>query len=158
MHVERQSPQESPGAGAGGREAGAPLAEALVLALCVSAAGPLALLMLRFGAELVPVGLAVLVDQPDLRWEGRGGHGRRRVRARLLSFGLFVLFVSGGESQDDVSIQDAQRHAGHRVFEVVLRGEAVVESCVRLVERLQQDPVVGLQDASGAAELRENNE
>lgn len=130
------------------------LAEALVLALCVSAAGPLALLMLRFGAELVPVGLAVLVNQSDLRWEGRGGHGRLRVRARLVSVGLLVLFVSSGESQDDVSIQDAQRHTGHGVFEVVLSGEAVVESCVGLVERLQQDPVVGLQDTSSTAELQ----
>lgn len=86
--------------------------------------------MLRFGAELVPVGLAVLVDQSDLRREGRGGHGGVRVRARPVSFGLLVLFVSSGESQDDVSIQDAQRHTGHGVFEVVLRGEAVVEARV----------------------------
>lgn len=131
-----------------------PLAEALVLALCVSAAGPLALLMLRFGAELVPVGLAVLVNQSDLRWEGPGGHRRLQVQVRLVSFGLFVLFVPSGESQDDVSIQDAQRHTSHGVFEVVLGGEAVVESCVWLVERLQQDPVVGLQDTSSAAELQ----
>lgn len=107
-----------------------PLTEALVLALCVPAAGPLALLMLRFGAELVPVGLAVLVDQSDLRWEGRGGGGRLRVRTRLASFGLLVLVVLSGERQDDVSVQDAQRHASHRVLEVVLRGEAVVEAGV----------------------------
>lgn len=107
-----------------------PLTEALVLALCVPAAGPLALLMLRFGAELVPVGLAVLVDQSNLRWEGRGGRGRLCVRTRLVSFGLFVLFILSGESQDDVSIQDAQRHASHGVFEVVLRGEAVIEAGV----------------------------
>lgn len=86
--------------------------------------------MLRFGAELVPVGLAVLVDQSNLRWEGRGGHGRLRVRTRLVSFGLFVLVVLSGESQDDVSIQDAQRHTSHSVFEVVLRGEAVIEASV----------------------------
>lgn len=110
--------------------AGAALAEALVLALCVPAAGPLALLMLRFGAELVPVGLAVLVDQSDLRWEGRGGHGGVRVRTRLVGFGLLLLLVLSGESQDDVSVQDAERHAGHGVFEVVLRGEAVIEASV----------------------------
>lgn len=86
--------------------------------------------MLRFGAELVPVGLAVLVNQSDLRWEGPGGHRRLQVQVRLVSFGLFVLFVPSGESQDDVSIQDAQRHTSHGVFEVVLGGEAVVESCV----------------------------
>lgn len=119
MHVERQSPQWSP------------LTEALVLALCVPAAGALALLVLRFGAELVPVGLAVLVDQSNLGRDGRGGRGRLRVRPRLRSFGLLLLLlVLSGESQDDVSIQDAQRHARHRVFEVVLRGEAVVEARV----------------------------
>lgn len=96
----------------------------------MSAAGPLALLMLRFGAELVPVGLAVLVHQSDLGWEGRGGRRGAHVRARLVGFGLFVLFVASGESQDDVSVQDAQRHASHGVFEVVLGGEAVVEAGV----------------------------
>lgn len=116
--------------GAGPEPAGPPLTQALVLALCVPAAGPLALLMLRFGAELVPVGLAVLVDQSDLRREGRGGRGRLRERTRLVSFGLLVLLVLSGEGQDDVSVQDAQRHASHGVFEVVLRGEAVVEAGV----------------------------
>lgn len=129
MHVERQSPQRSPGGGAGPQPA-PPLTEALVLALCVPAAGPLALLMLRFGAELVPVGLAVLVDQSNLRREGRGGHGRLRVRTRRASLGLLVLVVLSGQSQDDVSVQDAQRHASHGVFEVVLRGEAVIEASV----------------------------
>lgn len=101
-----------------------PLAEALVLALCVPAAGAFTLLL--FGAELLPVGLAVLVNQSDLWWEWRGDEGRLRVRSRLPFFGLFVLVLSG-QSQDDVPVQDAQRHAGHRVFKVVLGGEAVVE-------------------------------
>lgn len=122
--------RKSPGGGAGPEPARPPLAQALVLALCVPAAGPLALLMLRFGAELVPVGLAVLVDQSDLRREGHGGRRRLRERTRLVSFGLLVLVVLSGEGQDDVSVQDAQRHASHRVFEVVLRGEAVVEAGV----------------------------
>lgn len=51
-----------------------PLAEALVLALCVPAAGALALLLL-FGTELFPVGLAVLVNQSNLRWERCGDEG-----------------------------------------------------------------------------------
>lgn len=141
------------GGGAGLQRARPPLTEALVLALCVPAAGSLALLMLRFGAELVPVGLAVLVDQSNLRWEGRGGRGRPSVAI----LGLFVLFVWRRESQDDVSVQDAQRHASHGVLEVVLRGEAVIEACVGLVEGLQEDPVVRLQDAPGAVELRDEN-
>ncbi|TNN74821.1 Wiskott-Aldrich syndrome protein [Liparis tanakae] len=126
-------------------------AEALVLALCVPAAGPLALLLLLlFGIELLPVRLAVLVNQSDLGREGGGAEGRLLARARLESFGLVV--VLSGERQDDVSVQDAQRHAGHRVLEVVLGGEAVVEPRVRLVEGLQQDAVVGLHDASPADE------
>ena len=52
-----------------------PLAEALVLALCVPAASALALLLL-FGTELFPVGLAVLVYQSDLRRERSGDEGR----------------------------------------------------------------------------------
>lgn len=89
------------------------------------AAGALALLLL-FGTELFPVGLAVLVNQSDLGREGRGDEGRLRVMSRLASLWLLVLILSG-ESQNDVSVQDAQRHAGHGVFEVVLSGEAVVE-------------------------------
>lgn len=71
-----------------------PLAEALVLALCVPAAGSLALL-LRFGAELFPVGLAVLVNQSNLGWEGRGDKGRLRKRCRLASFGVLVVILIG---------------------------------------------------------------
>lgn len=78
-----------------GQRCACPLAEALVLAFCVPAAGPLALLLLLlFGAELFPVGLAVLVNQSDLRWEGCGEEGRLRVRPRLASFWLFVLVLS----------------------------------------------------------------
>ena len=104
------------------------LAEALVLALRVPAAGALALLLL-LGTQLFPVGLAVLVDQSDLGRERGGDEGRLRVGARLPGLGLLVL-VLRGESQDDVPVQDAQRHAGHGVFEVVLGGEAVVEAGV----------------------------
>lgn len=108
MHVKRRSPHEvqtNKEAGPGRRR---PLAEALVLALCVSAAGSLALLLLlRLGAELLPVGLAVLVDQSDLRREGRRAGGRLRVRPRLPCFGLLVLVLSG-QSQNYVSVQDAQ--------------------------------------------------
>lgn len=107
MHVKRKSPhkvQTNKMAGLGRRR---PLAEALVLALCVSAAGSLALLLLRLGAELLPVGLAVLVDQSDLRREGRRAGGRLCVRSRLPCFGLLVLVLSG-QSQNYVSVQDAQ--------------------------------------------------
>lgn len=114
----------------------------------------LLLLLLLFGAELFPVRLAVLVNQSYLRREGRGGDGGLHVRSRLPSFGLLLLVLIG-EGQHDVSVEDAQRHAGHRVFEVVLGGEAVVEPRVRLVERLQEDAVVGLQDASRTVELQE---
>lgn len=127
MHV--KSPPQSPDRQVLDRISGPPLAEALVLALCVPAAGSFTLLMLWFGADLLPVGLAVLVNQSNLRWEGCGGDRRLHVRSRLASFGLVVLVLSG-QSQDDVSIQDAQRHTGHRVLEVVFGGKAVVQSCV----------------------------
>lgn len=76
-----------------GQRQSCPLAEALVLALCVPAAGAFTLLLL-FGIELLPVGLAVLVNQSYLRWEGSGDEGRLRVRSRLASFWLFVLILS----------------------------------------------------------------
>lgn len=124
-----------------------PLTETLVLAFCVPAASALPLLLLLFGVDLVPVGLAVLVDQSDLRWEGCGADGRLRVSPCLAGFWPLVLVLSG-ERQNDVSIQDAQSHTGHGVLEVVLGGETVVEPCVRLVERLQEDTLVGFQDSS----------
>ena len=101
----------------------------MVLALCVPAAGAFALLLLLlllFGAELFPVRLTVLVDQSYLRREWRGGDGGLHVRPRLAGFGLLLLVLIS-EGQHDVSVEDAQRHAGHRVFEVVLGGEAVVQ-------------------------------
>lgn len=117
------------------------------------AAGALPLLLL-LGADLFPVGLAVLVNQSDLGWEWCGGEGGLQVRPRLASFRLLLLVLSG-QRQDDVSIEDAQRHAGDRVLEVVLGGEAVVQPGVRLVERLQKDAVVGLEKSVGAVELRD---
>lgn len=74
------------------------LAEALILALCVSAAGAFALL---FGTELLPVGLAVLVDQSNLRWEWCGGRGGLLVGlmgvvlglSHWWSFGFFILIL-----------------------------------------------------------------
>lgn len=130
MHVKCKSPRTSPDRREAGLARQRPLAQALVLALCVSAAGPLALLLLlRLGAELLSVRLAVLVDQSDL-WRERRRAGRcLSVRSRLPRFGLLVL-VLGRQSQNYVSVQDAQRHAGHRVFEVVLRGEALVQAGV----------------------------
>lgn len=75
-----------------GRRPPRPLAEALVLALCVPAAGALALLLLLlFGIELLPVRLAVLVNQSYLGREGGGDEGRLLARARLESFRLVVI-------------------------------------------------------------------
>lgn len=105
-----------------------PLTKTLVLAFCVPAASALPLLLL-FGVGLVPVGLAVLVDQSDLRWEGCGADRRLRVGPCLTGFWPLVLILSG-ERQNNVPIQNAQSHAGHGVLEVVLGGETVVEPCV----------------------------
>ena len=97
--------------------------------------------LLRLKAQLLPVGLAVLVDEPDLRLGGVCEQ-RLRVRGGRVA-GLLVvlapaawgsvgaeLVVRGGEGHHDVSVQNAQSHACHRVFEVVLRGQAVVQAAV----------------------------
>lgn len=70
------------------------LAEPLVLAFCVPAAGALPLLLL-FGTDLFPVGLTVLVDQSNLRREWCRGEGGLRVWPCLAGFWLFVLVLSG---------------------------------------------------------------
>lgn len=105
------------------------LAQTLVQALGVPAVGALTLLLLLFGAELLPVGLAVLVDQSDLRWERGGDQGGLWVRSGVVRLWLLV-FVLISQGQNNVSVQDAQRHADHGVFEVVFSGQAVVEACV----------------------------
>lgn len=105
----------------------------VVLAFGVPPAGAFG----RFGAQLVPVGLAVLVDEADLGL----GWGRRWRRVLLLLGGP----VGWGECLHDLPVQDAQWHTSHRVFEPVLRGNAVVHTPVRLCDWLQQDPMTCLQ-------------
>lgn len=94
----------------------------------MSAAGSLALLLLlRLGAQLLPVRLAVLVDQSDLRRERRRAGRRVSERPRLTRLGFLILVSQG---QNYVSVQDPQRHAGHGVFEVVLCGHTLIKAGV----------------------------
>ena len=94
----------------------------------------------RFGVQLLPVGLAVLVDETDLGLGWGRGWGRGRVLLLLLRGP-----VGGGEGLHDLPVQDAQGHTSHRVLEPVLRGNAVVHAPVSLRHRLQQDPMSCLQ-------------
>lgn len=111
-------------------------------------------LLLLLGPQLLQVGLAVLVDEHHLRPRGHGV-----VRPRLGRWVLplcpvpipavmplvwlaltvdivFLLVVGRGESHGDLAIEDAQGDAGDGVFEVVLGGQAVVESGISLWQRL----------------------
>lgn len=117
----------------------------------------------KVGAELLPVGLTVLVDEADLRLGGelrgqvvRRGWWRRRVVVGVsVVMGVLVLRggIQGGEGLHYLPVQDAEGHAGHRVLEVVLGGQAVVQPPVGMAQRLEQDAVTSLQHLSVSAQL-----
>lgn len=69
--------------------------------------------------------------------------------------GVLVLrgAVRGGEGLHNLPVQDAEGHAGHRVLEVVLGGQAVVQPPVGMAQRLEQDAVTSLQHLSVSAQL-----
>lgn len=106
--------------------------------------------------ELLPVGLTVLVDEADLRLGGElRWQSLRRGRWVRVVMGVLVLrgAVRGGEGLHNLPVQDAEGHAGHRVLEVVLGGQAVVQPPVGMAQRLEQDAVTSLQHLSVSAQL-----
>lgn len=110
----------------------------------------------KVGAELLPVGLTVLVDEADLRLGGElRWQSLRRGRWVRVVMGVLVLRggIQGGEGLHYLPVQDAEGHAGHRVLEVVLGGQAVVQPPVGMAQRLEQDAVTSLQHLSVSAQL-----
>lgn len=108
----------------------------------------------QVGVELLPVGLTVLVDEADLRLgrELRGEHVRRGRRRRgVVAMVVRILRllvrgrVRGSEGLYYLPVQDAEGHPSHGVFEVVLRGQAVVQPTVCVAQGLQQNTVARLQ-------------
>lgn len=110
-----------------------------LLLVGVSAVGAFGFVGLA-GALLLPVGLAVLVDEAHLGLRGELLEGWRRGMRRGWRRGammvvLVVTFrlhraVRGGQGLHDLAVQDPQGHSGYGVFEVVLGGEAVIETSV----------------------------
>lgn len=129
-----------------------------LLFLCMPAVSALGLV------RLLPVGLAVLVDERYLRlWVhlGRWGHGLGWGWRRRWVVLLVVLVMALGicravwsrQGLHNLAVKDAQCDTGHGVLEIVLCGQAVVEAGVWLAKRFQQDAVSRLQDIFITSEL-----
>lgn len=107
------------------------------------------------GRQLLPVGLAVLLNQTHLRLQQeRWG---RRCRVLLINFvtapWCLFLFIGGGEGYSDVPVQDAQGDTSQRMFEVIFCRQAMVEACVWFSECFQKDPLRSLKNLPVSIQL-----
>lgn len=129
-----------------------------VLFLCMPAVSALGLV------RLLPVGLAVLVDERHLglwvclAWWGQGLRwGWRRRWVMLLVVLVMALRIWGAvwsrKGLHNLTVENTQGHTGQRVLEVVLCGLAVVDTRVWLAKRFQQDAMSRLQDIFITTEL-----
>lgn len=116
---------------------------------------------------LLPVGLAVLVDEThfrlrvelERRWIGLRGRGWGQKVVMGMGMVAAVLWfyrdVRLSQRLHNLPVQDPQGDARHGVFEVVLGCQAVIKAGIRLGEGFQQDAMPGLQDLFVSTELKE---
>ena len=111
----------------------------------------------KVGVELLPVGLTVLVDEAELRLGGELQWQSLRQGRWVVVMEVLVLQrgIQGGEGLHYLPVQDAEGHADHRVLEVILSGQAVVQPPVSVAQRLEQDAMSCLQHLSVSAQLGE---
>ncbi len=106
-------------------------------------------------AQLLPVGLAVLLNQTYFRLQQeRWG---RSFGVLLMVFMMaprcLFLLIRGGEGYSNVPVQDAQGNTSQCVFEVIFCGQAMVEACVCFGECFQKNPLRSLKNLSLSIQL-----